>query len=221
MTQDAKKGFVHYDISPEICSATLTVECHEPLVELSEASRKIVIDIEETSRAAQGIGKGRCFVRKSVAQRLAKVQEGLPAGIMLKVIDAYRPLSAQKKLWEQVFSEVKLKGLGDAQAAEETDKWVANPAKITPPHSTGGTVDLTLCDESGVELDMGSPPNSLGPRSLTDARLSEASRKNRDLLIGVMSNGGFANYIREWWHWSYGDWGWAHANGARAIYGAL
>jgi D-alanyl-D-alanine dipeptidase len=55
--------------------------------------------------------------------------------------------------------------------------------------------------------------------SITRARLPKAARRNRNMLIRLMSGFGFANYRREWWHWSYGDWGWALANRRKPIYG--
>ena len=41
-------------------------------------------------------------------------------------------------------------------------------------------------------------------------------------LILTMQAQGFANYVREWWHYSYGDRYWAWMNGQpRAIYGPV
>jgi D-alanyl-D-alanine dipeptidase len=52
--------------------------------------------------------------------------------------------------------------------------------------------------------------------------LSEESRRNREILIRLMSGAGFTNYLGEWWHWSYGEPGWALRTGRdTAIYGPL
>jgi D-alanyl-D-alanine dipeptidase len=50
--------------------------------------------------------------------------------------------------------------------------------------------------------------------------LSAAARANRLLLCEAMEAQGFANYAREWWHYSYGDRYWAWLRDAPiAIYG--
>ncbi len=199
-------------------------ECGEEMVELSSSRGGIFIDIEDTSRRMQGLRRGRCCVRKSVAEKLGRIQSSLERPFRLKIIDTFRPVSAQKEIWGQFFSQIKKdnQGISDSKAGLETDRWVTNPYRITiPPHSTGGTLDLTVVDAKGNELDMGSPVNSMSRKSITMARLSGEQRRNRDMLIGAMSAEGFANYKGEWWHWSYGDWGWASAYGIKtARYGA-
>ena len=42
------------------------------------------------------------------------------------------------------------------------------------------------------------------------------------MLIGAMESVGLTNYVGEWWHWSYGDQGWALRVGSPvAYYGAV
>ncbi len=65
----------------------------------------------------------------------------------------------------------------------------------------------------------------MGPFTLTAARtdyphLSETARRHRQILCTAMEGAGFSNYPEEWWHWSYGDSGWALRTGtATAWYG--
>ena len=51
-----------------------------------------------------------------------------------------------------------------------------------PPHATGGTVDLTLVDENGKELDMGTEFDFFGPETapwnfLTSHRMLGSTKK--------------------------------------------
>ena len=96
--------------------------------------------------------------------------------------------------------------------------------KCPPPHTTGGAVDLCpFYTSTGDFLDMVSP----GEWDATTAptvykKLSHEAQANRDLLIKVLSDAGLTNYAGEWWHWSYGDSGWALRIGAPfALYDRL
>jgi D-alanyl-D-alanine dipeptidase len=52
--------------------------------------------------------------------------------------------------------------------------------------------------------------------------LSAESADNRRVLGEAMAAAGFTNYLGEWWHWSYGEPGWALRTGREAaIYGPL
>jgi D-alanyl-D-alanine dipeptidase len=196
----------------------------EPMVNLKDYDKEIHVEMEETSRKAQGLEVGDCRLRKGAAERLHAAQRSLPNGYRLKIVDGYRPLSAQREIYRQYFEQFKANhpGSTDSDAEEETDKWVANPKKMVPPHSTGGVLDLTIEGPDGKELDMGSGINTTGPNSHTAAStLTSEQRKNRDMLISAMSKAGFENYEMEWWHWSYGDWVWGIKSGRGSIYGPL
>jgi zinc D-Ala-D-Ala dipeptidase len=202
----------------------LVVESGEKLVNVRDYSREIVIEVEDESRNLQGLGDDECFVRESVAIMLSRVQSLLPRGLRLKIIDGFRSISTQKKIYSQVFNEIREKNSRwtDKQIEEEADKWVANPIKTIPPHTTGGAVDLTMIDENLKELDFGTSPNSISAESATEiSNISDGAKKNRQLMIELMSKVGFVNYPLEWWHWSYGDREWAYRKGVRSIYGSL
>ena len=106
------------------------------------------------------------------------------------------------------------------RVADEAAKYVA-PPWITPPHSTGGALDVVLLDRDGVELDMGCELNEQCPQMMTRAEsLPPIARANRQLLLSSMEAVGFVNYSHEWWHYSYGDRYWAFRTDApAAIYG--
>lgn len=196
----------------------------EPLVNLREYARDIIIEIEPVSKKFQRLREGTCFVRESVAIKLAQAQSLLPRGYRLKIVDGYRSLAAQKRIYSDVLQEMQKKfpRLSLRALQWETDKWVANP-KTIPPHTTGGAVDVTLVDSEGKELDFGCPLNtSLEKAHMYYPELSARAKKSRQLLISIMQKSGFKNYPLEWWHWSYGDRIWAHcAQQSYALYGAV
>ncbi|XLM22424.1 dipeptidase, partial [Chromobacterium piscinae] len=102
--------------------------------------------------------------------------------------------------------------LDEAQLLREASLYVAPPA--VAPHPTGGALDVTLIDATGMELDMGCPFNadseeSAGACYTDNPGLSDQARANRAVLIRAMQAAGFVNYPSEWWHWSYGDRYWA------------
>jgi D-alanyl-D-alanine dipeptidase len=95
-----------------------------------------------------------------------------------------------------------------------------SPPEIAP-HSAGAAVDLTLADEDGRELDLGTPVNatpeeSAGACCTRAVNISEEARSHRDILGAALTAAGLVNYPTEWWHWSYGDRYWALGTGAAA-----
>ena len=113
----------------------------------------------------------------------------------LVIFDALRPRSVQRILWEKV--------VGTGQ-----QKYVANP-KGGSIHNFGFAVDISILDETGRELDMGTPFDDftrlsqprLEEKFLKEGRLSEAQLGNRRLLRRVMEEAGFIQLAVEWWHY--------------------
>lgn len=196
----------------------------EALVNLAEACPSVYINLDPLSKAMQELPENTCFVRKTVAKKLCRVQKALPGGIRLMVWDGHRKIRVQKKMHAERYK--RLKKLHPVWSAEklqqETSKFVA-PVEPTPPHATGGTVDITLVDRNLEPLDMGTFIDTFTKQSYTDAKdISPQAQANRALLVRVMEQEGFVNYPTEWWHWSYGDRYWAAAKGKpHAIYDGL
>ena len=101
----------------------------------------------------------------------------------------------------------------NARVRRELNKWIFPPdAKTSPWHTTGGVIDLTLCNADGRALPMRS----------TSEKIPTYIQRNRQLLKEVMEKAGFTNYAFEWWHFSYGDTGWALRKGRKkAKYDAI
>lgn len=195
----------------------------EPLVKLNGRSKKIVVLPNWRTGDPQEL-----FARQTVARMLERAASYLPKGYKLGVFSAYRSIAEQEKIYQRVYRRFKRRYPHAPKniLRRLTNRFVHPPDIKTPPgHSTGGAVDVTILNSQGQELDMTSPFKWRTPKARTVAAtyakgLSEKARKNRELLIRVMTKAGFTNYAGEWWHWSYGDSCWAWRLGRKvAIYG--
>gem|GEM_PF-690095 len=167
----------------------------EPLVDFALIDPRIVIDLRYAT-ADNFTGRrlypvARCLLRESVARRLRRVQDRLVRqGRGLKVYDAYRPLSVQRKMWETM----------------PDPDYVADPAKGSR-HNRGAAVDVTLIDAEGRELEMPTGYDDFTPAAHRDYRGgTDVSRRNRDLLISAMEAEGFTGLRTEWWHFDAPGW---------------
>ncbi len=118
--------------------------------------------------------------------KLDSVQKELDTlKLKLLIFDAYRPKSAQYKLWEIV----------------PDDKYVADPNKGSV-HNRGAAVDLTIVKaDSGIELEMPTPFDDFTVKAHRDCMdLPPQAIQNRKLLEDVMERHGFKGYKYEWWH---------------------
>lgn len=144
----------------------------------------------------------KAYLQKDIAIRLGKCQDYLTQlnpNLHLLVYDAVRPLDVQQKMWNAL----------DTIPVEERTKFVSNPASGSI-HNYGAAVDLTICDDKGVPLDMGAGYDDirqiayprLEEQFLALGELSEEQIKNRKLLRKVMESEGFMNIATEWWHFN-------------------
>ena len=142
-------------------------------------------------------GFDRAFLHRIAAEKLARAVENLKRvhpGYRFIVFDALRPRSVQEILWEQV--------RGTPQ-----EKYVADP-KQGSIHNFGFAVDLSVVDENGKELDMGTGFDAFTPLAeprqeqalLAQGKLSPQQVGNRGLLRSAMEDAGFLQLPDEWWH---------------------
>lgn len=173
-----------------------------------------------------------CFLREGVYRRLLAVARSLPQGLTLLVLDGWRPWRVQQYLFEKLSDTIRdaSPGIDEQALLERTREFVSLPSRspdAPSPHLTGGAVDVTLCDEDGLPLDMGTLFDEAVPASHAAAlETREAAKRqtqprdNRRLLYHAMQAQGFTNLPSEWWHFDYGDQLWAHYHGhAQALYG--
>jgi D-alanyl-D-alanine dipeptidase len=96
--------------------------------------------------------------------------------------------------------------------------------KVPPPHSTGGAIDMILVREDGSPHDHTTPFDRFDPHcySMDAHGLSDEARRTRDILCEAFAETVLTNYPSEYWHWSFGDQGWAYRGGHEAaIYGPI
>jgi len=130
----------------------------------------------------------KCFVRPEVAKALLSIQKELKnKGWSLKLFDCYRPGKVQKELWDIM----------------PNPSFVANP-KTGSMHNRGVAVDLTIIDQNGKELDMGTPYDYFGKKAYhTYQQLPDTVLKNRLFLKKLMQKYDLEPIKSEWWHYSY------------------
>jgi zinc D-Ala-D-Ala dipeptidase len=191
-----------------------TRECGEPLVDLREACPQLVIKAVPT------------FIRVSIADMLNHAQALLPPDRRIRVSAALRTLEQQSRgYWGHYRSlaEKHPEWPHSILRREANKFWHPPDMKAIPGHCTGGAVDVTLLDATGEPLDMTSAdPEGANTQATYSRYLNPVARANRDLLLRVMMAAGFSNCYDEWWHWSYGDAGWACRLGhSDAIYGLV
>lgn len=128
------------------------------------------------------------YLRYGTVKKLADVQAELEAmGYGLKLWDGFRPVAAQFLLWEIC----------------PDSTFVANPNKGFSAHSRGNTVDVTLVDTQGRELEMPSDFDDFSDAANRDySECSGIAAQNARLLESVMEKYGFSGYFGEWWHFS-------------------
>ncbi|MDE0779778.1 MAG: D-alanyl-D-alanine dipeptidase [Alphaproteobacteria bacterium] len=127
-----------------------------------------------------------CFLHAAAAEKLTHATElARRLGYRLLIFDALRPSEAQWVLWNHT----------------PDPDFLTDPRKGSP-HSRGVAVDLTLVDDTGQPLDMGTTFDAFTPRSFHgDANISPQAQRNRLLLLGIMSTAGWDFYSKEWWHY--------------------
>lgn len=128
------------------------------------------------------------YLRYGTVRKLKLVSEDLAElGLYIKIWDGFRPVSAQFTLWE-VYPD---------------PTYVANPNKGYSSHSRGNTIDLTLVDENGTELEMPTGFDDFSAkadRNYSDC--TESAANNAKILESLMEKHGFNGYYGEWWHYS-------------------
>jgi len=154
-------------------------ETHDVAIELAYATADNVTGKPIYTRAG-------CYLHADAVAALGRaVALARPLSLRLKIFDAFRPSEAQWKLWE----------------ARPDPEFVADPRRGSP-HSRGVAADLTLIENDGRELDMGTGFDAFTPLSHhATTAVSVSAQRNRLLLLGLMTAAGWDFYDKEWWHY--------------------
>jgi D-alanyl-D-alanine dipeptidase len=167
------------------------------------------------------------WVRKGVRDRLIQASNFLPPKYRLVLLDGWRSKIIQQFLFEKVRMATASKNptLSDSEIDRKTLLYAARPSDdpVRPsPHITGGAIDVTLADENGTILDMGSEFDESSEMSWTAAAVPTTVADRRQHLLTAMQQAGFTNLPSEWWHFDYGNWLWAwYSKQPAALYGPI
>ncbi|RYG37652.1 dipeptidase [bacterium] len=168
------------------------------------------------------------YARAGLVERLCLANAWLmERGYRLLILECWRPPFIQRRMFQAVEADLRERFpllTGDAFRAMVEQYSAPMDIDVPPPHTTGGAVDLWLADMEGKELDLTSPFEWRDPQGFAfDAPgLSDIARHHRDLLAEALTAQGVTNYPSEYWHWSYGDQGWAYrGDQPNALYQAI
>lgn len=200
----------------------------EGLIPLSTSNHLVTYPFYAKMGIANAIPE--CFVRESVFEKLHQVASLLPKGVKLVVLDGWRPFSVQQYLFDTLINILKksFPNHSESYLHEKAKSLVSPPStdiKAPSPHLTGGSVDVTLCDDIGRFLNMGTHFDEASQYSWTDALEAadcddKVSQGNRRILYNAMSEVGFTNLPSEWWHYDFGNQLWSYrTENNKAIYG--
>lgn len=143
----------------------------------------------------------RAFCEIRTAEAVVRANEYLgqiAPGKKLLIWDAARPISVQKKMYEHV-------------RGTKFEQYVAKPDSLNNDggfHNYGLAVDLTIVNEYGQPLDMGTGFDEFTSSShpftelhlVKTKKISIEAYANRMLLFHVMGRYGMLPYEYEWWH---------------------
>ncbi|MGF1569220.1 MAG: M15 family metallopeptidase [Nodosilinea sp.] len=148
-------------------------------------------------------------------------------GWRIQIFDAFRPVEVQKFMIEHTLQtllrERQLQPANLSVSQRETLMaevlqfwaWPSEDPATPPPHSTGAALDVTLVDNSGQPVAMGSPIDEVSSRSFPDFYAEGQTEEQRQFhthrtaLHQAMQAAGFRRHPQEWWHFSLGDQLWA------------
>jgi zinc D-Ala-D-Ala dipeptidase len=185
-----------------------------------------------TGRRLAGYEAGECILKRDAAAALGRVQQDLkPRGLSLKVLDCYRPQRASRAMlaWANDGAETAAQKRYYPRL-NKRDLFRLGYIAAYSGHSTGAVVDLTLVelaadnravfDPDKVYADCTAPADRRAPAASVDmgtgfdcfdtashtasASITPQQRDWRQTLRIAMRRQGFANYAKEWWHFSMG-----------------
>lgn len=185
----------------------------EPLLEVGDLLPDVLCEYQKQDMIPY-VGN-RFFLREGVIERLRSTIIALKkefSGYRFKLVYAYRHPEIQVRYFEARKDQLRL---SDPRLTSEELRERAHLLSASPDvagHPTGGAIDITLVDEAGKEIDMGTSiaDFSQGEKILTFCpSVAYEEQENRLFLRRLLMAAGFAPFDGEWWHFSYGDREWA------------
>lgn len=173
------------------------------LVDVWEYDTSIVVDLRYSTKnnvfkTNFYNGLKKAYLQEDVVKKLVKASKILKfycKECRLVILDAARPLSVQKKMWEKL-------------NVPNKEKFLNSPL-VYSLHNFGAAIDVTIL-KGNEYLDMGSDFDEFSERSFTfnedyllnAKKLNFEQYSNRKLLRKVMVMAGFYSIGTEWWHFN-------------------
>jgi zinc D-Ala-D-Ala dipeptidase len=161
------------------------------------------------------------LVRVEVLRRLKNAANRLPEGFRLVVLDAWRSYKSQEHLYRTYYS-----------GGSKLEEGFVSPPSLDPrtpsPHTTGGTVDVTL-SFNGIPLGLGTGYDEFSERAFamtdsilkSDDGITELEWELRRILYYAMYESDFVVLPEEWWHFEYGTRLWAATKSKQSLFGRI
>ena len=181
-------------------------------VYLKDIDQSIIVDLKYyspenfTGQFVDGYHSNNAILTKESAVALSNAQDDFnKLGYSLILYDAYRPQRAvdfflrwSKNLNDTINKRIYYPNIKKSELFE------LGYIAYKSGHSRGSTVDVSLIEISTNKLlDMGTIFDYFGVESHTFFDdISEKQKSNRLILYEIMSNNGFKNYSKEWWHFT-------------------
>lgn len=191
------------------------LNCIKPI----SANLKYATNKNFVGRIIQGYEKNAndfALLAPIAAQQLCKVQDHLCNlyNYGLLIYDAYRPQQAVLDFldWSQTpsYSKYELERKEKHYPfIEKNQLFELGYLAEDSEHCYGNTVDLVLINlKTHLPLELGARFDFMDQKSHTIAskeQIGEEAYKNRQILLNAMQLFGFKNYIKEFWHYTYGE----------------
>ena len=181
-------------------------------VYLKDIDDSIIVDLKYyssenfTGQLVEGYHSNTAILTKESAVALSNAQDDFnKLGYSLILYDAYRPQRAVDFFvqWSKNLNDTINKRIYYPNI-KKSELFKLGYIAYKSGHSRGSTVDVSIVEIStNNELDMGTVFDYFGIESHTFFNdISETQKSNRLILYEIMSQNGFKNYSKEWWHFT-------------------
>jgi D-alanyl-D-alanine dipeptidase len=176
------------------------------LVDIQQLSNRffVKLDYSDTANFIHQDVYGRlekCYLHKETARKLLTADSLLQAEFPqyhFFIYDGARPCNVQKLMYDMVKKMPVAQGL-----------YLSHPLNHSL-HNYGAAVDLTICNNQGKPIDMGTAFDHFGSESHIGAEnllvanklITEEAYVNRKLLRRIMLKAKFSPITFEWWHFN-------------------
>jgi len=165
------------------------------LIELKYSTEDNFLSRDFYGELVNAFVQPECFVKLKNAYNILQKQK---PGYTFIIYDAVRSIESQQLMWDSIDVNPNIKHW-----------YVANPARGSI-HNYGMALDVSLVDENGKILDMGTEFDYFGDLAypaktdyfFNSGKLTKEQYDNRKLLMSVMAQAYFYVSTTEWWHYN-------------------